>query len=815
MMKSIAVYGMTCPRCEAKVQTTAMNVSGVLQAQASHKADQLELEGDFSSEALGEAIEAAGYQLVPPGQEPESEAKQKPEKVSAAEQATLATGSSASSQYLLDINGMSCASCVRSVEQALQHAPGVESASVNYAAGSAFVATSGSFESLTKAVTSAGYGASLREDQSAANRDAEIKHRFGIGLFRSGIALAVGTLLMINMHLGLLPGNQTSGLVTGLIVLGIMIFSGSRYFRGAVTALKYKQTTMDTLIALGTGTAWLYSMLVVVRPELFPAESRHLFFESALFVIGFVGLGKALEEFARGKTSLALQKLVDLAPATACRLTADGEEIVPISMVLVGDRLLVRSGEIAPVDGVIEKGQGTFDEAMLTGESMPVEKSIGDEVTGGTISMDGVITLEASQVGQNTVLARMVEAVKEAQNSKPAIAELTDRIAAVFVPFVIVLAVLALLFWLWLVPGMSHGLTVFMSVLIVACPCAMGLAIPMSITVGIGRGASNGILIKNSDALQRANSVDTLVLDKTGTLTMGKPVVTEVLLNGGAQLNQFGAIAKSLEVLSKHPLAMAIGRYFDTATSLEVENFETLLGGGVRGVIDGADCLIGSLELARKEGCSEMKLPEALAGTLVCVVRNRQILGVVVLKDELRPEAKNMIDDVRKLGIRTIMLSGDRNSVVASAASELRLDESHGEMLPEEKAAFITRLQSEGHKVAMVGDGINDSLALSCADVGFAMADGVDIAIESADIALLSGNLSGIPSAILLSRRVMTNIKQNLFAAFGYNIVLIPIAAGALYPWTGQLLDPAFAGVAMAASSISVVGNAVRLRFMA
>ncbi|MFT5101730.1 MAG: Cu+-exporting ATPase, partial [Planctomycetaceae bacterium] len=427
----------------------------------------------------------------------------------------------------------------------------------------------------------------------------------------------------------------------------------------------------------------------------------------------------------------------------------------------------------------------------------------------------GVITLEASQVGQNTVLARMVEAVKEAQNSKPAIAELTDRIAAVFVPFVIVLAVLALLFWLWLVPGMSHGLTVFMSVLIVACPCAMGLAIPMSITVGIGRGASNGILIKNSDALQRANSVDTLVLDKTGTLTMGKPVVTEVLLNGGAQLNQFGAIAKSLEVLSKHPLAMAIGRYFDTATPLEVENFETLLGGGVRGVIDGADCLIGSLELARKEGCSEMKLPEALAGTLVCVVRNRQILGVVVLKDELRPEAKNMIDDVRKLGIRTIMLSGDRNSVVASAASELRLDESHGEMLPEEKAAFITRLQSEGHKVAMVGDGINDSLALSCADVGFAMADGVDIAIESADIALLSGNLSGIPSAILLSRRVMTNIKQNLFAAFGYNIVLIPIAAGALYPWTGQLLDPAFAGVAMAASSISVVGNAVRLRFMA
>lgn len=810
MMKSIDVYGMTCPRCEAKVQTTAMNVPGVMQARASHKDNRLELEGDFSSEALGEAVVAAGYQLVP--QEPEP----KPEKAPAAEQASAKPSAiSSSSQYLLDINGMSCASCVRSVEQALRHAPGVESASVNYADESAFVATSGTLESLTEAVTSAGYGATLRENKSATNRDAEIKGRFSAGLIRSGIALVVGAILMINMQLGWLPENQASGLITGLIVLGIMMFSGSRYFRGALTALKYKQTTMDTLIALGTGTAWMYSMLVVVRPELFPVESRHLFFESALFVIGFVGLGKALEEYARGKTSLALQKLVDLVPATACRLTESGEEIVPISEVLVGDRLLIRSGEIAPVDGVIEKGQATFDEAMLTGESMPVEKTIGDAVTGGTINLDGVITLQASQVGHNTVLSRMVEAVKEAQNSKPPIAELTDRIAAVFVPSVIVLAVLALLFWLWLVPGFSHGMTVFMSVLIVACPCAMGLAIPMSITVGIGRGASNGILIKNSDALQRTNDVDTLVLDKTGTLTMGKPVVTEVLTNEGAELLQIGTIAKSLEVLSRHPLALAIGVYFESYDTLEVEDYETLPGGGVRGKVDGADCLIGSLELARKVGCSEMKLPEDQAGTLVCVVKNQQILAVLVLSDELRPEAKNMIDEVRKLGIRTIMLSGDRNAVVGLVAEQLGLDESHGEMLPEDKAAFIVELQDGGHQVAMVGDGINDSLALSSADVGFAMADGVDIAIESADIALLSGNLSGIPSAILLSRRVMTNIKQNLVAAFGYNIVLIPIAAGALYPWTGQLLDPAFAGMAMAASSITVVGNAVRLRFMA
>ncbi|MFT4819768.1 MAG: Cu+-exporting ATPase [Candidatus Azotimanducaceae bacterium] len=805
MKNKIDVFGMTCGKCEARVQDAVQQVLGVASAVADRVANQLEVAGDFELEAVHSAVLSAGYKLAPDVEIP-------------GESGLSTTAELASydlDTYLLNVTGMSCASCVRSVETALKLAPGVRSASVNYADSSAFVSTGSDLKSLIDAITAAGYGASLREDQDFISRDLSIRRQLLSSLIKSTVALSAGVLLMANMHFGLLPESQLFWLVAGLVVLGIMMLAGGRYFRGALTALKQKQTTMDTLIAVGTGTAWIYSMLVIVFPEMFPEESRHLFFEAALFVIGFVNLGKALEEFARGKTSLALQKLMDLAPGTATRVTGAGEELVLIGDVVVGDQLLVRSGETVPVDGVILSGHGAFDEHMLTGESMPVEKTRDSPVTGGTVSMDGVVTLRATQVGLDTVLARMVEAVKVAQNSKPRIAELTDQIAAIFVPAVILIAVAALTFWLWLMPDISHGITAFMSVLIVACPCAMGLAIPMSITVGVGRGASLGILVKNSDALQRASQIDTLILDKTGTLTIGKPIVTRVILADEHDRGDVASIAKSLEALSLHPLAVTVANYFSDAQASLVQNFETLPGGGVRGDIDGRLCLMGSLELVRNEGCQMMDLEKIPEGTLICIVRDNIVLAILMLDDEVRPEAKQMIAEIHTLGIRTVVLSGDRLSAVVGVARQLGIDDFHGEMSPTSKQTYIAQLQKEGHQVGMVGDGINDSLALSSADVGFAMADGIDIAIESADVALLSGDLLGLPRAIQLSRKVMVNIRQNLLAAFGYNIVLIPIAAGALYPWTGQLIDPAFAGLAMAASSVTVVANAIRLRFMA
>jgi Cu+-exporting ATPase len=593
-----------------------------------------------------------------------------------------------------------------------------------------------------------------------------------------------------------------------------MAITGGRYFRGAYVSLRQGQTTMDTLISLGTGTAWLYSILVILVPALFPLESRHLFFEAALFVIGFVNLGKSLEEYARGKTSLGLQRLMDLQPPMATRVGGQGEELVPIEHLLVGDKIRIRPGETVAVDGLIESGRSAFDEHMLSGEVMPVEKVGGDFVTGGTINLDGAVIVRATQVGAATVLARMIESVKEAQNSKPKIAILTDQIAAVFVPLVIVLAFIALAAWLWLMPGYSHAMTAFMSVLIIACPCALGLAIPMSITVGVGRGAANGVLIKNSDALQRASKIDTLVLDKTGTLTAGKPTVTDLLLADERDAERVGVIARSLEALSLHPLARAINEYFSNSLPVEVANFETLPGGGVRGIVDDVPCVLGSPEFVRAEGCvglEDITLPE---GTLVCVASNHRLLGILVLADELRPEAIESMAQIRDMGIRIVMLSGDRSSAVAKVADQVGADEHHAGLSPAEKQVHIQQLQKSGHQVAMVGDGINDSLALSSADVGFAMADGVDIAIDSADIALLSGSLLGVPKAILLSRQVIANIKQNLVAAFGYNVLLIPVAAGVLYPLTGKLMDPAYAGLAMAASSVTVVANAIRLRFM-
>lgn len=803
MMKHIDVYGMTCPKCEARVQTAVMAVNGVELATADYKNDRIELEGDFDVSDVLSAVLKAGYKLAPSAPEGTSNETE-------AVTLNLSTGT-----YLLNVSGMSCASCVSNVEKALRGVSGVHSASVNYGDGSAFVITEGDLESLTSAVEHAGYDAGLREDQDAESRAERISHRFVVSALKSFVALSLGSLLMIDMRMGFLPDSRPFLLGLGLVVMAVMALTGGRYFRGAVVALKQKQTTMDTLISLGTGAAWLYSMLVIVWPELFPEESRHLFFEAALFVIGFVNLGKALEEYARGRTSLSLQKLMDLQPSLAMRVSAGGDELVPVEHLGIGDKIRIRPGETVPVDGLIESGRSAFDEHMLSGEVMPVEKVGGDYITGGTINLDGAVMMRATQVGATTVLARMIEAVKEAQNSKPRIAVMTDQIAAVFVPVVIVLSMITLFTWLWIMPGYSHAMTAFMSVLIIACPCALGLAIPMSITVGVGRGASLGILVKNSDALQRASKVDTLVLDKTGTLTAGKPSVTQVILADERDEDRVAVIANSLEYHSLHPLAKAITGYFSDAPRQEVTEFETLPGGGVRGIVDGTPCVLGSPEFVRAEGAIGLEEQELPEGTLVCVASGTRLLGILVLQDELRSQATEVIAQVRAQGVRVTLLSGDRSSALASVAQQIGADEYLGGMSPEDKQAHIIELQKSGHRVAMVGDGINDSLALTSADVGFAMADGVDIAIESADIALISGSLLGIPKAILLSRRVIANIKQNLAAAFGYNVLLIPVAAGVLYPWTGTLMDPAFAGLAMAASSVSVVANAIRLRFMA
>ncbi len=712
----------------------------------------------------------------------------------------------------LSIAGMSCAGCVRSVETALNETDGVVHADVNFADQSASVTGHADPQDLIAAVENAGYEARIDDESDQLDEAEELTRSFVSALLKSSVALVAGAFLMLDMRTGYLP-SLDSGFwwVIGIIALSIMWYSGNHFYKGALSAAQHGTTSMDTLIALGTGTAWLYSMLVIAAPDIIPAESRHHFFEAALFIIGFVNLGKALENRARGKTSLAIKGLLNLAPKMTT-VIREGEELhLSIDRVLVGDHIRVRPGENIPVDGSVVSGESSIDESMLTGESVPVDKEPGDLVRTGTLNFQGSLIIEATEVGANTVLARMVRLVREAQNSKPGIGHLADDISAVFVPVVMVIAVVSAGVW-WFAgpePRLSYALVTSMSVLIIACPCALGLAIPMSIMVGLGRGASKGLLIKNSEVLQSASALSVIVMDKTGTLTQGKPEVVQVVSDNEQELLR---IVASLEKLSEHPLAKAVTRYCEEkkVETTSVNDFLSTTGSGVSGELDGETVLVGSAAFLR---ANHIDVGEGEAtGSLVYVARSGKTLGYIELFDQPTEDAIKVVSQLKQLGIETIMLTGDNERTARRVADQVGITRVFAQLQPEEKMDVVKQLQARGEKVGMVGDGINDAPALSLADVGFAMGAGTDVAIESSDVTLLKNDVLAVPGAINLSRRVLKNIYQNLVAAFGYNILLIPIAAGILFPWFGVLINPAFAGLAMAASSVTVVANAGRLR---
>ena len=579
---------------------------------------------------------------------------------------------------------------------------------------------------------------------------------------------------------------------------------------------------MDTLIALGTGTAWLYSMVVVLAPGLVPEAARHVYFEASAMIIGLISLGLALEVRARGKTSAAVKRLLDLRAKTARVLRDGGEQDIPVEQVVAGDRVRVRPGEKIAVDGEVEEGSSRLDESMLTGEPMPVAKGPGDSVAAGTLNEGGTLIYRATRVGADTALARIIELVKKAQGTKPPIGRLADRVSAVFVPTIMLIAVAAALVWFNVgpQPPFSHMMVAATTVLIIACPCALGLATPMSVMVGVGKAAEYGILIRQGEALQTAADLDTVVLDKTGTITEGRPALTRVLAADGDTEEEVLTLAASLEAGSEHPLARAIMTAAEERglSPRSVSDFQALNGKGVSARLDGATLRLGNRRWLEQEGVSLALQDQAAAlsedaATPLFLARDDRVIGVLGVADRIKDDAAEAIRRLRERGLRVIMITGDIQASADAIARQAGVDEVLAEVLPEDKAREVKRLQQDGAKVAMVGDGINDAPALAQADVGFAIGTGTDVAIESAAVTLMSGSLHGVADAMAISRATLGNIKQNLFGAFVYNSLGVPVAAGLLYPFTGWLLSPVIAGAAMSLSSVTVVSNANRLRF--
>ena len=729
---------------------------------------------------------------------------------------------------LLKIDGMHCASCQRPIEKALRETPGVTDVSVNLVNREVSVKTTVSNLTLIAAVASAGFEAVVDPIQSMEESDRANQANFRRLIYKTALALGSGaTLMVFSMNVPIISTawnlNHVTWLLIAVITGAVMYYTGRHFFSGALMSLKTRSATMDTLIALGTGTAWLYSTIIVLFPALVPEVARHVYFEAAVIIIGMVNLGQALEQKARGRTSQAIRRLLDLQQKTA-RVVRDGKEIdVPISAVVKGDLVRARPGEQLAVDGIVEQGQTNIDESMLTGEPVPVAKTNGDEVSAGTLNKTGSVLYRATRVGSDTALARIIKMVRQAQNTKPPIGKLADSIAAVFVPVVMLIAMVAALLWFSIgpEPRVVYAIVTAVTVLIIACPCALGLATPMSVMVGIGKAAEAGVLIRNGEALQTASQLTTMVLDKTGTITAGKPEIIEIDAFCDQTQNALLQLAASLEAGSEHPLAQA---FLDAAKLQELEllavdAFEAITGQGIKGQIDTRHLLLGNQKLMDGSGvalgaeaaASSERMAEN-AWTPMFLASNGQLIAIIAVADPLKTESAEAIKRLQADGLRVVMITGDNRHTAEAVARQAGITQVHAEVLPEDKKDRIAEMQKQGERVGMVGDGINDAPALALAHVGFAIGTGTDVAIESADITLIRGSLHGVADAIDISRATMRNIRQNLFGAFIYNTVGIPIAAGLLYPLTGMLLNPIIAGTAMAFSSVTVVSNANRLR---
>ncbi|MRS15620.1 copper-exporting P-type ATPase CopA [Enterobacteriaceae bacterium RIT691] len=821
---SLTLDGLSCGHCVKRVKESLEQRNDVEQADIT--ITEAHITGSASAEALIDTIKQAGYgaELSHPKAKPLAESSLPSEALTAVPPVLPVADDLDDSQQLL-INGMSCASCVSRVQNALAAVPGVTQARVNLAERTALVMGSAAASDLVQAVEKVGYGAeAIEDDQKRRERQQETAvatmKRFR---WQAIVALAVGVPVMVWGMIGdnmmVTEANRSLWLAIGLITLGVMVFAGGHFYSSAWKSLKNGTATMDTLVALGTGVAWLYSMSVNLWPQWFPMEARHLYYEASAMIIGLINLGHMLEARARQRSSKALEKLLDLTPPTARVVTEEGEKSVPLADVQPGMILRLTTGDRVPVDGEITQGEAWFDEAMLTGEPVPQQKSDGESIHAGTVVQDGSVLFRASAVGSHTTLSRIIRMVRQAQSSKPEIGQLADRISAVFVPTVVAIALFSAAMWYFFgpAPQIVYTLVIATTVLIIACPCALGLATPMSIIAGVGRAAEYGVLVRDADALQRASELDTLVFDKTGTLTEGKPQVVAVKTFAGIDEAQALRLAAALEQGSSHPLARAILDKAGDAVLPQMSNFRTLRGLGVSGDAEGYTLLLGNQALLNEQHIetkaieADIQAQAAKGATPVLLAVEGQVAALFAIRDPLREDSVAALKRLHAEGYRLVMLTGD-NPVTANAiAKEAGIDEVIAGVLPDGKAEAIKKLQAEGRKVAMVGDGINDAPALAQAEVGIAMGGGSDVAIETAAITLMRHSLVGVADALAISRATLRNMKQNLLGAFIYNSLGIPIAAGILWPLTGTLLNPVVAGAAMALSSITVVSNANRL----
>lgn len=820
----LPIQGMTCASCVRRVERALTGVEGVRQATVNFATQRASIVFDpnlTSRDAFSKAVVKAGYEVP------------------------VLAPVTTESTVEMSVLGMTCAACVRRIEKALRAVPGVKEAAVNLAVNRAtvrFDTRVSSPQALVGAIVGAGYAVpelpgsaqaevatgSAADRASAVEAAEEKEQRALVRGFILAATLSV-PLLIVAMSHGAIPGMEgpLGRWLQFVLATPVVLGPGRRFFRLAWSALRHRTADMNTLVALGTGAAWVYSTVALVAPGLFPHAEHgmlpHIYFEAAAAIITFVLLGKLLETRARKRLADAVRGLMDLQPKVARRLLGETEEDVPIEELVAGDIVLVRPGERIATDGEVVRGTSAVDESMLTGESMPVDKVAGATVFGGTLNQSGSLTFRVTKTGKGTALSRIIEAVEQAQGSRAPIARIADVVSGIFVPVVLGIATITFLVWAGLDPsaeGIATALERFVAVLVIACPCALGLATPAAVAVGTGRGAELGVLVKGGAALEATSRIDTVLLDKTGTLTSGKPSLTDVVDVSEKGTSLLLSLVASAERESEHPVARAIveGARERGASLSAADDFRAEVGYGVEARVNGQRVRVGTTVWLSRAGVDTQPLESeadrlaAQGRTPSFVAVDGKLAGLVAVADRPTSQARVVVETLTRMGVEVAMVTGDRERTARAVAEELGIRTVFAEVKPEDKARIVGEQRGKGRKVAMVGDGINDAPALAGAHVGIAIGSGTDIAVSAADVALLRDGIASLPTALQLARATLLTIRQNLFWAFIYNVIGIPIAAGLLYPWTGWLLSPVLASVAMSMSSVSVLTNSLRLK---